>query len=91
MGHVLAIRSERESLFTLGLLSNKPLFGAFILTFALQMATIYIPFLNPVFKTQPLTLGELLVSLLLSSIVFFAVEIEKFVKRQKYSLIRSHK
>ena len=89
MGHVLAIRSERESLFTLGLLSNKPLLGAFILTFALQMATIYIPFLNPVFKTQPLTLGELLVSLLLSSIVFFAVEIEKFVKRQKYSLIRS--
>jgi Ca2+-transporting ATPase len=89
MGHVLAIRSERESLFTLGLLSNKPLFGAFILTFALQMATIYIPFLNPVFKTQPLTLGELLVSLLLSSIVFFAVEIEKFVKRQKYYLIRS--
>ena len=81
MGHVLAIRSERESLFTLGLLSNKPLLGAFILTFALQMATIYVPFLNPVFKTQPLTLSELLVSLLLSSIVFFAVEIEKFVKR----------
>ncbi len=86
MGHVLAIRSERESLFTLGLLSNKPLLGSFILTFALQMATIYIPFLNPVFKTQPLTLGELLVSLLLSSTVFFAVEIEKFVKRQNYSL-----
>ncbi len=87
MGHVLAIRSERESLFTLGLFSNKPLLGAFILTFALQMATIYVPFLNPVFKTQPLTLDELLVSLLLSSIVFFAVEIEKFVKRQNYSLL----
>jgi Ca2+-transporting ATPase len=40
MGHVLAIRSGRESLFSQGLFSNKPLTGAILLTFALQMATI---------------------------------------------------
>lgn len=82
MGHVLAIRSEIESLFSQGLLSNKPLVGAFLLTFALQMATIYLPFLNPIFKTEPLTLKELIITLLLSSIVFFAVEIEKYVRRR---------
>lgn len=60
MGHVLAIRSERESLFNQGLFSNMPLLGAFILTFALQMATIYMPFLNPLFKTEPLTFNELI-------------------------------
>jgi len=83
MGHALAIRSEKESLFSQGLLSNKPLLGAILLTFALQMATIYVPFLNPIFKTQPLTLSELTLTLALSSVVFCAVEIEKIVKRRK--------
>lgn len=83
MGHVLAIRSEKESLFTQGLMTNKPLVGAFLLTFVLQMATIYVPFLNPVFKTEPLTLTELLITLCLSSVVFIAVETEKFFKRKK--------
>lgn len=81
MGHVLAIRSEKQSLFKLGLLSNKPLLGAVALTFILQLATIYVPFLNNVFKTQPLTLWELTLTLILSTVVFFAVEIEKFGKR----------
>ncbi len=89
IGHVLAIRSERESLFSQGLFSNKPLFGAFVLTFAMQMATIYVPFLNPLFKTAPLTLEELLLCLFLSSIVFFAVEIEKFIKRNKLFKIQN--
>ncbi|MEW5745215.1 MAG: cation-translocating P-type ATPase [Nitrospirota bacterium] len=82
MGHVLAIRSERESLFRQGLFSNKPLFGAFLLTFVLQMATIYAPFLNPIFKTQPLSLRELLITLALSGVVFIGVEIEKWLKRR---------
>ncbi len=82
LGHVLAIRSERESLFKIGLFSNKALLGAVLLSFALQMATIYTPFLNPVFKTEPLTLNELIFTLLLSSLVFFAVEIEKWWRRK---------
>ncbi len=83
MGHVLAIRSDRESLFTLGFFSNKPLLGAFALTFALQMATIYVPFLNPVFKTEPLSFGELAFTLALSSVVFIAVEVEKLFFRRR--------
>jgi Ca2+-transporting ATPase len=81
LGNVLAIRSEQQSLFKIGLLSNKPLLGAVVLTFLLQMATIYVPVLNRVFKTEPLTLGELLIAVAASSIVFFAVEIEKLVRR----------
>lgn len=82
IGHVLAIRSEKESLFSLGLFSNKPLLGAVVLTFVLQMMTIYVPYLNPIFKTQPLDVNELASTLILSSIVFVAVEIEKFWKRK---------
>jgi len=84
MGHVLAVRSERESFFRQGALSNKPLFGAVLLTFALQMATIYVPSLNPIFKTQPLTARELAVTMLLSAVVFVAVEIEKTIKRARH-------
>ncbi len=83
IGNVLALRSERESIFSLGFLSNRPLIGAALLTVALLMATIYVPFLNPIFKTQPLSLLEPLIALALSSVVFIAVEIEKTVKRSK--------
>ncbi|MGH7254855.1 MAG: cation-translocating P-type ATPase, partial [Nitrospirales bacterium] len=82
MGNVLSLRSERESVFTQGLFSNRPLLGAVVLTFALQMATVYVPALNPIFKTQPLTAGELGFCLLLSSVVFFSVELEKWLIRR---------
>jgi Ca2+-transporting ATPase len=48
----------------------------------MQMATIYVPFLNPIFKTQPLTATELGITLALSCVIFVVVEIEKFVKRR---------
>ncbi|MEW6584458.1 MAG: cation-translocating P-type ATPase [Nitrospirota bacterium] len=83
LGHVMAIRSERASLFTTGLFSNLPLLGAIVVSFILQMATIYLPFLNPVFKTQPLDFNELALSIVLASAVFFAVEIEKWMKRKR--------
>jgi Ca2+-transporting ATPase len=83
LGHVLAIRSEKQSLFTIGLFSNTYLLGAIALTFLLQMATIYAPLLNPIFKTVPLTLGELLFCVTWSSLVFMAVEIEKAIKRRR--------
>jgi Ca2+-transporting ATPase len=82
MAHVLAIRSESESLLRLGLWSNRPLLGAVLLTFALQMATIYMPALNPIFKTEPLSLAELVLCIGASAVVFVAVEIEKWWRRR---------
>ncbi|HUX89417.1 MAG TPA: calcium-translocating P-type ATPase, PMCA-type [Gallionellaceae bacterium] len=82
MGHVLAIRSEKESLFKIGFFSNPLLLGAVALTFALQMATIYVPFLQPIFKTEALSADELLLCIALSAVVFFAVEIEKWLVRR---------
>ncbi|MBI4688942.1 MAG: cation-translocating P-type ATPase [Nitrospirae bacterium] len=83
LGHVLAIRSEKESLFKIGIFSNKPLLGAVILSFGFQLATIYVPFLNPIFKTQSLSFNEMLFTFGISSVVFFAVEVEKLFRRRK--------
>lgn len=80
----MAIRSDRESLFTQGLMTNKPIIGAVVLTFLLQMATIYVPFMNDIFNTAPLTLSELMFCLALSSVVFFVVEIEKWMVRKNW-------
>jgi Ca2+-transporting ATPase len=83
MGHALAIRSERDSLFRQGLASNLALLGAVAVTCVLQLALIYLPPLNPLFGTQPLTALELLVCAVASSIVFVAVEIEKWLRRRR--------
>ena len=82
MGHVLAIRSERESLARLGLASNRPLLGAVLLTVTLQLATIYHPGAAAIFRTQPLDAGELVLCLLLSAVVCVAVEGEKWLVRR---------
>ncbi|MEA2001051.1 MAG: cation-translocating P-type ATPase [Actinomycetota bacterium] len=82
MGHALVVRSDRESLFSLGLRSNKPLLGAVLITLALQMLVIYWGPLQRVFGTQPLTMLELAVALAAATIVFWAVEFEKLLRRR---------
>jgi P-type Ca2+ transporter type 2C len=86
MGHAMAIRSDWRSLFNQGVLGNKLLVGAVLLTLGLQMAVIYIPFLQDIFRTQALTIIELSICIALSSIVFWAVEIEKWFKRKKHKV-----
>jgi Ca2+-transporting ATPase len=81
MGNALAVRSRRASVFSLGLGANKPLLGALVLTVALQLLVIYLPFLNRLFSTQPLSWLELGITVAVSSVVFWVVELEKLVKR----------
>jgi len=83
MGYVMAIRSSRESLFSIGIFSNKSLLGAVALTTLLQFAVIYIPFLQSVFKTTALPLRELSICLALSTSLFVVVEVQKWLIRRK--------
>jgi Ca2+-transporting ATPase len=77
MGNALAVRSERDSFLRLGWLSNKPLLGAVILTLGLQTAVIYVPVLQELLGTVALGAIDLAVCLALSTVVFWAVELEK--------------
>jgi len=83
MGNALASRSQRDSLFTIGLFSNPALLGSILLTVVLQLAVIYIPFLQNIFDTTALTLSELLISIGAGSLVFIAIEIVKWVSRRR--------
>ncbi len=82
MAMVLGMRSERESVFKAGFFSNRPLIGAVLISFALQMATIYVPALNTIFRTAPLSFAELAICLLLSALALFIVELEKLLRRR---------
>ncbi|MEZ4710067.1 MAG: cation-translocating P-type ATPase [Caldilineaceae bacterium] len=81
MGNALAIRSDRDLLATIGLFSNKLMVVAVSLTFVLQLALIYVPFLQNIFSTTALSPLELGASLVVSLSVFAAVEMAKWLRR----------
>ena len=67
----------------MGPLSNKPLLGAVALTFALQLMAIYLPLLQGFLETEALPVAHLAIAVALSTIIFWAVEIEKWRARRK--------
>ncbi|HEY5760493.1 MAG TPA: cation-translocating P-type ATPase [Steroidobacter sp.] len=85
LSHVMAIRSEHTSLFALGFASNPPLLGAVLLTIALQLAVIYVPALNELFDTTPLSMTQLSICVAAAALVFIGVEMEKWIRRRRQS------
>ena len=77
----LAVRSQRDSVFRIGFHTNPALAGTVVLTLLLQLAVIYLPFLQGIFETVPLSARDLGISLALSTSVFWAVELDKLVQR----------
>jgi len=80
--HSFSCRNQKESLFKLGVFGNPGLLLANSASFLLQLSIIYVPFLQPVFKTQALGLGDLAVIVLFSSLPFWAMEIVKAVNKK---------
>ena len=83
LGNALAIRSARDSLFRIGVFSNMALIGSLVLTFGLQLAVVYWPPLQGIFKTTALSFGELTLCIALGSIVFWCIELQKRLFRAK--------
>ncbi|MBV2089440.1 MAG: cation-translocating P-type ATPase, partial [Candidatus Thiodiazotropha sp. (ex Ctena orbiculata)] len=81
MVHALAIRSTRDSLFSIGIFSNGYLIGAIALTLLMQMGAIYLDWMQFVLKTTALTQEELILCLTLPWVVLLAVEAEKWLVR----------
>lgn len=83
LGIVLGVRSERDSLFHQGFLSNQLLLGAVLLTFGWQLLVIYLPLFQNIFMTEALSILDLSVCTLIGSLVMWAIELKKWMVRQQ--------
>jgi P-type Ca2+ transporter type 2C len=82
----LATRSNTESLFAIGVFSNRVMWGAIAGVAALQFAAVYVPPLSSVFlRTVPLTAQDLGITVAAGLILFVAIEFEKWIIRRTRS------
>ena len=82
LGHVLGVRSSHTYLYKQKIHSNPSLLFSILLTFLLQIGVIYLPFMNEIFKTQPLSIFELGICIGGAVILFHAIELEKWVRKK---------
>lgn len=75
-------RSDRVSAFH-HLFTNRLLWGAIALSLLLQVAVVYVPFLNDAFDTTRLGAGDWLLCTALASVVLWADEARKLVMRRR--------
>jgi Ca2+-transporting ATPase len=79
--NALAVRSESGSLLSIGPFSNRFLVFSIAAAVAGQLAVVYVPQLNPVFETVPLSWRDLLLCFGLGAVVLPVVEAEKRLRR----------
>jgi Ca2+-transporting ATPase len=83
MFHALNCRSSSRSIFQLGLFTNRALWGAFLVGVVLQGLAVYVPALQPVFKTDDLPPTDLALVFGLSAVPLALGEIMKvFIRRR---------
>ena len=81
VGQALAMRSDRESFFTLGATTNRLMLWMCLGIVALQIILLYVPFLQTFFKTTPLGPVELIACAGFGTIAFIVVEAWKGFRR----------
>ncbi|MEI6286479.1 MAG: cation-translocating P-type ATPase [Bacillota bacterium] len=85
LAHALAVRSRTESIFAIGFCSNKTMLFSVFGSVIAQLAIIYLPPLQLIFKTEALSLAELLIVVAISSVIFWLLEIWKYFCRNHKS------
>src|SRR5581483_10900874 len=75
-------RSATQSVFSIGLFSNKWLVVTTIIVLLLQWCLLYVPEMNYIFKTVPLSADDWSVVIAVSSSIFFVEELRKYFMRK---------
>lgn len=83
LAHVMAIRSADTFIYKHGFFRNRILLITVVITLFLQLALVYVPFLQDIFNTSPLSVKELLICFGAAALVFHLVELEKWIRQRK--------
>lgn len=75
-----AVRSEKRSIFKIGIFSNSAMNKAFVVSLGMQLAVLFIPFLQPIFKVQSLSGLEWLIVVTLSLVPLIVSELNKMIR-----------
>lgn len=75
-------RSAKQSIFSMNLFGNPLLTYSIIAAFFAQLAVIYVPAFQWIFRTEPIGIVEWLQIGLVTSTIILAVEIDKLVRRK---------
>ncbi len=78
-------RTERESLFKIGLFTNRFLVIGELVGIGIILAISYVPFIADIFKTGPLTLADWVFLAISAVVLFFAEEARKWFLRRRMS------
>jgi Ca2+-transporting ATPase len=82
LGNALSVRAVYHSLFVKGIFANKGMWGAIILTVILQLLIVYIPFLQPVFKTTTLNSNAIELISLVTLASLLCIELMKYLSNK---------
>ena len=80
--YLLQCRSLRDSMFKIGLFSNPSVYVGIVLLILLQLAFVYVPFMNTLFSSAPLTPEAWLKATLAGMIVLPVISLEKWLRRR---------
>lgn len=80
--HALNCRSQTDSLFKIGILTNIKLVLAAAISFLLQMMVVYVPFFQTIFKTESLRFIDWIMVVVISSLPLWAMELIKVVNKR---------
>jgi magnesium-transporting ATPase (P-type) len=83
VGAGLALRTDRRSVRSVGLLSNRFLLAAIAVELALAVALVYVPGLNDAFHQRPLEPWHWVFLLCWAPLVFLAEEGRKLLVRRR--------
>ena len=80
--YLLNCRSLLDSIWKIGVFSNKTVFIGIAAILVLQALFIYAPFMHAIFASAPLSLGDVLASILVGAVILPVVGLEKWWRRR---------
>jgi Ca2+-transporting ATPase len=90
LGNALSVRSFYHSLFSKDIFANRGMWLAVIGTIILQLSIVYVPFLDTIFKTAPLSWDIILVIMVTTVVSVVLIELVKLLNRKIFYKKKSH-